>query len=94
MNYKHYIPLADRKDLYKHALLHAQLASPELANDVLRMTKHIDFMHEANAELKDHLRGDVEYISELSGIILNIQKHPLDNLYNWVCDLVDFVITL
>jgi hypothetical protein len=86
MDYKNYIPTAERKDLYKHALLHAQLTSPELASDVLRMTKHIDFMHEAGLETNKNL---AEWIEEYK----LIRDHPFKNLWRWVCNLVDKVIT-
>jgi hypothetical protein len=86
MNYKHYIPLADRKDLYKHALLHAQLTSPELASDVLRMTKHIDFMHEAMAHCNEIIKEWIEEYREK-------RDHPFKNLWRWTCNLIDKVIT-
>jgi hypothetical protein len=77
MNYKDYIPLEGREDLYKHAMLHA-LASPELAGDVLRMTKHIDLMHMAKAE------SDM-ILEELVDEYRDIRGHPFKNLWNWVC---------
>ena len=86
MNYKHYIPLADRKDLYKHALLHAQLASPELASDVLRMTQHIDFMHESAAHCDKIIQEWAEGYKEKI-------DHPFRNLWYWACNLIDKVIT-
>ena len=85
MDYKNYIPIAERKDLYKHAMLHARLASPELASDVFRMTKHIDFMHEAMAHCDEIIKEWIEEYREK-------RDHPFKNLWRWACDLVDYVI--
>ena len=86
MNYKNYIPAAERHELYSHAIKHSALASKELFFDVQRMINHIEFMHEARLETKKNL---AEWIEEYK----LIRDHPFKNLYNWACNLIDKVIT-
>ena len=85
MNYKNYIPTADRKLLYAHATKHAQLTSEELHSDVWKMINHIEFMQESsehcNKIIQEWSKGYQEKID-----------HPFKNLWNWACNLIDRVI--
>ena len=86
MNYKNYIPTAERHEVYSHAIQHSALASKELFFDVQKMINHIEFMHESTAHCDKIIQEWAEAYKEKV-------DHPFKNLYNWVCNLVDKVIT-
>ena len=85
MEYKNYIPAAERHELYSHAIQHSALASKELFFDVQRMINHIEFMHEAKADTDSRI---IEWIEEYK----LIRDHPFRNLWNWICYCVHYVI--
>jgi hypothetical protein len=86
MDYKNYIPTAERHDLYSHAIQHSALASKELFFDVQKMINHIEFMHEDMTDTNFYLH---EVIEEC----MTLRSHPFRNLWRWACNLIDKVIT-